>query len=189
MALTKCKECGHEISKSAKACPGCGAVVKRTSLFTKFVAGFIGVVVFFAFFGSCLERQGQADREYRESQAEQQQKMLEGARKKQAEENARVEAMTPEQRAAEDKRKLKLLQSGRRSRPRPHGTRPTIWLMQLSEQDRRVALARLVESSEEPCGKATKTFFQGLTKKPIEGVTNSMMRSGTSRAVAVSRIP
>ncbi len=34
MALTKCKECGHEISKSASACPSCGAKIKRTSIFT-----------------------------------------------------------------------------------------------------------------------------------------------------------
>jgi hypothetical protein len=34
MALVKCRECQHEISKSAKACPSCGAKRRRTSLFT-----------------------------------------------------------------------------------------------------------------------------------------------------------
>lgn len=32
MALTKCKECGHDVSTSAKTCPNCGApLVNRTS--------------------------------------------------------------------------------------------------------------------------------------------------------------
>lgn len=35
MSLTKCKECGEEISKKAKKCPRCGAPAKKkTSLFT-----------------------------------------------------------------------------------------------------------------------------------------------------------
>ena len=29
MALTKCKECSHEVSKSAESCPNCGAPVKK----------------------------------------------------------------------------------------------------------------------------------------------------------------
>lgn len=29
MALTKCKECGHQVSKTAKACPSCGAKIKH----------------------------------------------------------------------------------------------------------------------------------------------------------------
>lgn len=41
MALQKCKECGNEISKSATACPKCGAKVKRTGCLTKIVAGFL----------------------------------------------------------------------------------------------------------------------------------------------------
>ena len=28
MALMKCNECGHEVSKKAKTCPSCGAPVK-----------------------------------------------------------------------------------------------------------------------------------------------------------------
>lgn len=53
MALIKCHECGHQISKSASQCPGCGAKIKRTSLFTKIVAIFIGLVVFSAILGQC----------------------------------------------------------------------------------------------------------------------------------------
>lgn len=45
MALIKCKECGHEISKSAKSCPNCGAKIVRTSGFTKLVAFFIALSV------------------------------------------------------------------------------------------------------------------------------------------------
>jgi len=44
MALTKCKECGTEVSKSATACPKCGAPLKKkTSLFTWLVI--IGIVL------------------------------------------------------------------------------------------------------------------------------------------------
>lgn len=30
MAMTSCRECGHEISTSARACPKCGGKVPRT---------------------------------------------------------------------------------------------------------------------------------------------------------------
>ena len=29
MALTKCKDCGYDVSKTAEACPNCGARRKR----------------------------------------------------------------------------------------------------------------------------------------------------------------
>lgn len=38
MAMTKCKECGAEISTTAKACPHCGAKQRRTSLLTMALA-------------------------------------------------------------------------------------------------------------------------------------------------------
>ena len=42
MALTKCKECGEEISKKAEKCPKCGAPAKKkTSLFTWLVTIFV----------------------------------------------------------------------------------------------------------------------------------------------------
>jgi len=49
MALTKCKECGAEISRKAKACPQCGAPrKKKTSIFTWIVLIiFIGVIANF----------------------------------------------------------------------------------------------------------------------------------------------
>lgn len=57
MALIKCNECGHQISKSASQCPGCGAKIKRTSLFTKIVAIFIALVAFSAILGKCSSEQ------------------------------------------------------------------------------------------------------------------------------------
>ncbi|MCT7601282.1 OB-fold putative lipoprotein [Aliarcobacter butzleri] len=49
MALLKCKECGNEISKSAKTCPQCGAKVKMS--FSKKVIIFImGIAIFIAVF-------------------------------------------------------------------------------------------------------------------------------------------
>lgn len=53
MALTKCSECGHQISKSATQCPGCGAKIRRTGLFTKIVAGVFGVVFLSMFMRQC----------------------------------------------------------------------------------------------------------------------------------------
>lgn len=41
MALTKCKECGHEVASNAKTCPNCG--VK----YPGFALGWIGLIIFF----------------------------------------------------------------------------------------------------------------------------------------------
>lgn len=53
MALTKCKECGHEISKNAVSCPNCGAKNKHTTIFTKIVAVFFSVVFLMTVIGQC----------------------------------------------------------------------------------------------------------------------------------------
>ncbi|MCR4302462.1 MAG: zinc-ribbon domain-containing protein, partial [Sulfuricaulis sp.] len=46
MAMTKCKECGTEVSTKAKECPKCGAPVKRkTSVLTWLVAILLGLWV------------------------------------------------------------------------------------------------------------------------------------------------
>lgn len=45
MAMTKCRECGQPISTKAGACPGCGAKVRRTSVFTWLVTGFLLLVL------------------------------------------------------------------------------------------------------------------------------------------------
>lgn len=46
MALIKCKECKHEISKKAKTCPSCGAKNKaKTSVLAWLVLGFIVLAV------------------------------------------------------------------------------------------------------------------------------------------------
>jgi len=41
MALTKCKECGKEISKKAKICPHCGAPVKKKTGCLTIVVGVV----------------------------------------------------------------------------------------------------------------------------------------------------
>jgi len=46
MTLTKCPECGHQISMIAEQCPSCGAKLQRTTLLSKLVAGFFGLVLF-----------------------------------------------------------------------------------------------------------------------------------------------
>src|SRR5437879_5278346 len=53
MALTKCKECGHEVSNKAKTCPQCGSPIpKRTSLVTWMVVGLLGLIALNALFTS-----------------------------------------------------------------------------------------------------------------------------------------
>ena len=53
MAMTKCKECGTEISTTADACPKCGAKQARTSGCAKVVLGFFGLIVFLLIVGQC----------------------------------------------------------------------------------------------------------------------------------------
>ena len=53
MALTKCKECGEQISKKATQCPKCGSPAKKkTSLFTWVIAIFFGLMIFGYFSGN-----------------------------------------------------------------------------------------------------------------------------------------
>ena len=93
MALTKCAECGHQISSEAVTCPSCGAKVKRTTLFTKIVGGFFAIWVLLTVIGQFTaetERVAQTNEEAAAQLAEQ----------------ARLAAMTPEQREeAERQRK------------------------------------------------------------------------------------
>lgn len=52
MALVPCKECNHEVSDAAKACPGCGARVKPASKAWMWIVGIPAVLfVFFAIKG------------------------------------------------------------------------------------------------------------------------------------------
>lgn len=50
MALTACRECGHQVSDTAQTCPNCGARVKPKSRALKWFMGGVGalVVAFFA---------------------------------------------------------------------------------------------------------------------------------------------
>ncbi len=84
MALVKCKECGSQVSTEAKHCPHCGAAVpKKTGAITWIVLGlFVG--------GFVLSLIG--------TNAEQSEKVSSAQK-----EQARLAALTPEQRAAEEK--------------------------------------------------------------------------------------
>lgn len=53
MAMTKCKECGNEISTKADACPKCGAKQVRTSGCAKVVLFFLVAIVLLAMIGQC----------------------------------------------------------------------------------------------------------------------------------------
>lgn len=81
MALTKCQECGAEVSTKAGACPKCGAKQRRTNAVTKIVGTIFALGVVVAVISSVT----------RENEAQ----------KKAAEEATRVAALTPEQRQRE----------------------------------------------------------------------------------------
>ncbi|MCZ7564528.1 MAG: hydrogenase maturation nickel metallochaperone HypA [Burkholderiales bacterium] len=85
MALVKCKECGKEFSSSARACPNCGK--RRTSFVTKLFAGFFILVGVFTVWGMI---QGQ--------------KASDAAAEREA---ARLAALNPAQRAAEEAAKAR----------------------------------------------------------------------------------
>lgn len=85
MALTKCKSCGGQVATTAKACPHCGAVVKKAHSKGQWI--FLGLVT--VGIVSCIAN-GQSNSD------------------KRAAEVAAVEAQkTPEQRAAEAAAKVK----------------------------------------------------------------------------------
>ena len=51
MALTKCIDCGKEISTKAYMCPGCGAMLKQENLFLRMVLlAIIALVITVLFF-------------------------------------------------------------------------------------------------------------------------------------------
>lgn len=51
--MTKCKECGNEISTKADACPKCGAKQVRTSGCAKVVLIFLGFIIALSIIGQC----------------------------------------------------------------------------------------------------------------------------------------
>lgn len=61
MAMTKCAECKKEISSAAKACPSCGAPVKKkTGMLALLIAGFFLVSIFVGIFSQQSAQQNQA---------------------------------------------------------------------------------------------------------------------------------
>ncbi len=62
MALGKCRECGHEVSKRAKSCPSCGKPhPTRTGISAKGFAIGLGVVVLLGFALGDDDKAGSAD--------------------------------------------------------------------------------------------------------------------------------
>ncbi|MDD2720842.1 MAG: zinc ribbon domain-containing protein [Gallionella sp.] len=51
MALIKCRECGHEVSDTAKTCPNCGAKPKVSRTFLKYAVGFLALLFVLAVVG------------------------------------------------------------------------------------------------------------------------------------------
>ena len=51
VSMTKCKDCGHAISRAAEACPNCGAKIRRTHWLTWLVVGLLGIGVLGAIVG------------------------------------------------------------------------------------------------------------------------------------------
>lgn len=92
MALIKCKECNHDISKSAKTCPNCGAKNIQTSFLTKFVLGLIVLIVVIKIFD------GSSSYEERKTKAE-------VAVQEKVKEETRLASMTPEQKAEAERLK------------------------------------------------------------------------------------
>ena len=67
MALTKCTECGHQLSRSATQCPGCGRRIRRTSLVTKFLAWIFGIILLGTFVRHCSSDRAQPGPAYSKS--------------------------------------------------------------------------------------------------------------------------
>lgn len=87
MALTKCKECGHQISESAKQCPNCGAKKKEMGVFSLLGIVFVTIIALSAIFGDS-DSSSTATSDAVQAAAEQ----------------TRLASLPPEQRAAEEKR-------------------------------------------------------------------------------------
>jgi zinc-ribbon domain len=89
MALTKCKECGHDISESAEFCRNCGAKVKRTSRLVVVVLAFVALAIYLVHWAGESARTQKTSEEAVRWQAEQ----------------VQLASMTPEQRAEAEKKR------------------------------------------------------------------------------------
>lgn len=70
--LINCKECNHQVSKTAKACPSCGAKMssQRTSTFTWIIAIIFGIMVFSAVYEGRQSPSGDSNRATHQAQAD-----------------------------------------------------------------------------------------------------------------------
>lgn len=96
MALTKCVECKKEISTKAKGCPNCGAKVARVGILGKIIIGFVLFAIAITFVGDRLNESDRAEAAAKEAAR---------ATAAREAETKRLAAMTPEQRAAEVKKR------------------------------------------------------------------------------------
>lgn len=69
MALTKCRECGSQISSSAAACPQCGAKPRRPGGCAIVVLLFLAVLIVVAMFSAVRESGERADRQRAQAEA------------------------------------------------------------------------------------------------------------------------
>lgn len=58
MALKPCKECGHQVSSGASACPNCGAKIKRPAGCGTLILILLGLFVILAVIGPCTRTSG-----------------------------------------------------------------------------------------------------------------------------------
>ncbi|MBS3955849.1 MAG: zinc ribbon domain-containing protein [Methylomicrobium sp.] len=57
MALIKCKECGNDVSNTAKACPNCGAKVPKSSgCSTTIIVVLVFFILFLVGLSTCSDR-------------------------------------------------------------------------------------------------------------------------------------
>lgn len=67
MAMTACKECGGEISTTAKACPKCGATTPRPKIWPWLIGIPIALLGMFLLFGASIPEYVARARQVREA--------------------------------------------------------------------------------------------------------------------------
>ncbi len=104
MALVQCKECGHHISKSAEACPQCGAGIPHTSLWMWIVLILFVVVFVSTLIVDFTDSSGAKKRQAAEVKRAEAERAAEAKKRAEAERD-RQASLTSEQRAAEAKKR------------------------------------------------------------------------------------
>ena len=117
MALVKCHECGNEVSTSAKACPKCGAKVKKkTGVLTSIVGIFFGLTVIGMVSSNLDQRKKEERLQQHAAEARRQDQAKQEAEKK------TLAVMTPAQRAELEKKQAEERATQELERRRLEGT-------------------------------------------------------------------